>query len=311
MQFVTPAVMLFMMFLPRCEGRAPKLCAPAPADMQCVFGGEMIRGRDKGPRSQRPSARIWVDTYYMDTTEVTVKAFDACVAAGKCPFQKTNCKGFSDPEQPKVGVSWFAARAFCEAQGKRLPTEAEFEKAIRGPDGEWFAWGNDPPSCANTVYLAPKVGRGCGKTSPKEGTGATWPVKSRPAGRYGLYDISGNADEWTQDWYTYGGYAECGADCLGVNPKGPCGGADKCPGFVERVVKGGSWFWDPSHLPGYFRRPHFPDNKKIYHHFGFRCARDSVTPWDFVPILINEWVDGAARFSGLRMWWHPPVKRRK
>jgi formylglycine-generating enzyme required for sulfatase activity len=69
----------------------------------------------------------------MDTTEVTVKEFEGLRSRRKCPYQKNELQRFSEPDQPKVGVNWFAAKAFCEAHSKRLPTEAEFEKAIRGP----------------------------------------------------------------------------------------------------------------------------------------------------------------------------------
>jgi formylglycine-generating enzyme required for sulfatase activity len=316
MQVLAPALVSVLMFLPRCEERLPRPCAPAPEGMRCVFGGGMLRGRDQGPRAERPRGRVWVDTFLMDETEVTVEAYEACVAGGRCPQQKTSYQGFSEPRQPKVGVSWFAARDFCAAHGKRLPTEAEFEKAIRGPDGGTYAWGDDPPACDKVIFFDLNLGRGCGRRSPKPGTGATWPVGSRPPGRYGLFDINGNADEWVLDWYTAGGYDACGDDCRGVDPKGPCQGADVCPGFEERGVRGGSWHWDPSHLPGWFRRPHFPDNRRVYHHFGFRCAKDSVTPWDFVPALYNRWVEATWRLVGrpeahLRPWWWPgPADRR-
>ncbi len=276
---------------------------PPVEGMRCVYGGTALRGRNDGPKSQRPEGRVWIETFYMDATEVTVEAYDACVAAGKCPPEKTNYKGFSEPRQPKVGVSWYAARDFCRAQGKRLPTEAEFEKAIRGPDGDLYAWGNEPPDCERTVFLQRDTGRGCGRQSPKPGTGATWPVASRPAGRYGLYDISGNADEWVADWYEHGGYERCGAACRGVNPKGPCDGAEKCSGYTQRIVRGGSWYWDESRLPGYWRRPHFPCNKKEYHHFGFRCAKDSRTPFDMVPALFNRVVETLAAWRGHTLWW--------
>ena len=308
MHTLTPAVILLSLFLPRCDVRLPKPCAAVPADMKCVPGGPVIRGTDHGAKSTRPAIRAWVDTFYMDTTEVTVKEFEACAAAGKCPYQKTNYKGFSEPDQPKVGVNWYAAKAFCEAHGKRLPTEAEFEKAIRGPNGELYAWGNEPVTCERAIYKHPKLGRGCGRKSPKEDTGATWPVKSRPVGRYGLYDINGNADEWVLDWYTFGGYAECGSDCLGVNPKGPCQGAEKCPGYDERIVKGGSWFWDPSHFAGYYRRPHDPHNRKEYHHFGFRCARDASSSLDFPIALYNHLLQAWLRILGTPAWWDVPHK---
>ena len=94
-------------------------------------------------------------------------------------------------------------------------------------------------------------------------------VGSRPAGRYGLYDMVGNAEEWVNDWYSID-FATCGDECLGVNPKGPCDGSKKCKRRYK-IVRGGSWYYPKEHATGLHRRPHGPDNKP-FHHFGFRCA---------------------------------------
>jgi formylglycine-generating enzyme required for sulfatase activity len=102
--------------------------------------------------------------------------------------------------------------------------------------------------------------------------GRTFEVGSRPAGRYGLFDMAGNAWEWVHDWMSPS-YAACGADCAGVEPKGPCGGAEPCAGHRERIVKGGSWYWDAKRAMSYYRRSHDPKNElSDFHHFGFRCA---------------------------------------
>jgi formylglycine-generating enzyme required for sulfatase activity len=85
--------------------------------------------------------------------------------------------------------------------------------------------------------------------------------------------MAGNAWEWVNDWYA-GSYARCGNDCLGLDPKGPCAGADPCKGVRRKIVKGGSWWWPWEDARGARRRPHVPINKP-YHHFGFRCARDT------------------------------------
>ena len=87
---------------------------------------------------------------------------------------------------------------------------------------------------------------------------------------WGFVDMSGNAQEWVYDWHSQS-YAACGADCLGVDPRGPCGGAEPCTGHRRRVVRGGSWYWPASHSRTYRRRAHMPSNRP-YHHFGFRCA---------------------------------------
>ena len=92
--------------------------------MSCVPGGAFLRGSDDGPKNARPMERVSVDTFYLDLTEVTVESYEACVAAGRCQKARTIYRDYSRPRQPKVGVSWFAAVAYCEAHGKRLPTES-------------------------------------------------------------------------------------------------------------------------------------------------------------------------------------------
>ena len=82
--------------------------------------------------------------------------------------------------------------------------------------------------------------------------------------------MMGNSWEWVLDWYSKS-YADCGEACEGIDPKGPCDGAERCPRHYMKVVRGGSWYWDASRATGVFRRPHFPANEP-FHHFGFRCA---------------------------------------
>ncbi len=239
--------------------------------MACIAGGEFQRGADRGPTNARPSARVFLDTFYMDRTEVTVQAYDACVASGKCVEARTVYEDFSRPRQPKVGVSWYHARDYCVAVGKHLPTEAEWEKAARGDDGRLHPWGDEKATCERAVIRDAR-GRSCGvkKSGTSRDTGRTFEVGSKPAGAHGLYDMSGNAWEWVTDWYAPS-YARCGKACDGHNPKGPCGGADSCRGHTQRVIRGGSWYWEAELATTVTRRSHVPENKP-YHHYGFRCA---------------------------------------
>lgn len=249
-------------------------CAGLDVDgMKCVPAGPFVRGADgKDPRA-RPQETVTLDVFFMDTTEVTTAAYKACVSSGKCKKAGPNYSDFSHPQQPVTGVNWFHADAYCRAQGKRLPTEAEWEKAARGPFGWRFAWGSQKATCARAV-VKDRRGRSCGKLkkgrSGKPDVGRPEHVAQRPVGVYGLYDMAGNSWEWVADWYAPS-YAACGDACRGENPRGPCRGNSPCKGHDKKVVRGGSWYW-PGHMAAAtYRRAHVPRNRP-FHHFGFRCA---------------------------------------
>ena len=254
------------------DGRAIAPCLePAPSGLSCVPGGSFVRGSDVGPEHSRPKALVWLQTYYMDIYEVTHAEYKACEKAGECPVAGPRYNDYDRPKQPITGVSWYDAVAFCKARGKHLPTEAEWEKAARGPDGAQFPWGDEPATCERAI-IKDERGRSCGvkKRGPEADKGRTFEVGARPPGVYGLYDMSGNSWEWVADWASPS-YAACGAACEGTDPKGPCGGAEPCPGHRQKVVRGGSWYWEAALATAIYRRTHFPKNRP-YHHFGFRCA---------------------------------------
>jgi len=246
-------------------------CTESPQGMACIPGGPFIRGSDDGPKDTRPQAEVWLQTFHMDLYEVTYAEYKTCEKQGKCPKAGPNYNDFDRPRQPITGISWFDAVKYCEAHGKHLPTEAQWEKAARGTDGRLYPWGNEPATCERSVIMD-KTGRGCG--TPKAGghpeKGRPLEVGTRPAGIFGLFDMSGNSWEWVYDWYS-SSYAACGAACQGVDPKGPCDGSTNCPGRYRRVVRGGSWYWPAEMASSIYRRPHFPANHP-FHHFGFRCA---------------------------------------
>ncbi len=233
-------------------------------------------------QNARPAARVWVQTFYLDTHEVTYEAYEACIEAGACTKRPEDGRwgprytDFGRPRQPITGVSWYHAVEYCAWRGQRLPTEAQWEKGARGPDGDRFPWGNAPATCARAVIKDPELGRSCGvKKRGSADTGRVVAVGTRPAGRYGLYDMIGNVEEWVYDWYT-DDWDACGKDCLGIEPRGPCQGEEPCAGRTFRVVRGGSWYWGAEHGTAIHRRPHYPHNPppKHYHHFGFRCGAD-------------------------------------
>jgi len=239
----------------------PPECGPVPEGMACVPGGTFWRGADDADDDQKPRSQVWVSTFWIDTHEVTNEQFDACIKAGACKKHE-RYKGFMGPRQPAVGITWHNAHAYCAWAGKRLPTEAEWEKAARGPDADLYPWGNDPPTCGLAQY------RGC--TPP-----TTLNVGSFAPGHYGLFDMAGNGYEWVQDWYSpcYDGCERaCGEACTGKDPRGPCDGqGDKCSGFLKlKVLRGGSWFWPSSQILSSWRRPYKPDSGE--HRLSVRCA---------------------------------------
>jgi formylglycine-generating enzyme len=250
--------------------------APCPKDlspgMACVPGGSFIMGSDsKKWKDENPAHTVIVSTFLIDKYEVTTEEYQKCAAEGRCTDARSNYRQMRGLKQPQIKVTWFQARDYCVSQGKRLPSEAEFEKASRGPNGNTYPWGNEMATCERAVIMEGEA-RGC--TKKYKAQGITSEVGSKQPGVYGLYDMAGNAHEWVNDWYEKS-YSKCGSDCLGRDPKGPCQGKDQCPGYTERVVKGGSWYWNWEWARASKRRAYIPKNNPP-HHFGFRCARDVI-----------------------------------
>ena len=241
--------------------------ASPPAEMVCIPGAAFARGDDADPHAS-PRATVRVSTFLLDVHEVTQAAWAECVAARQCR-RLVHFPGYGGRDQPAVGMRWEEAAAFCERRGARLPTEAEWERAASGPDGTRYPWGDEPGSGCERAIVRTRQGRGCG-------TGTTWPVMSRPADRFGLFDMAGNVWEWVQDAYSecYRGCArECGEACEGTDPRGPCAGAADCPEARGlRVVRGGSWWHDLDRASTRERRG-VPALNPNPHRFGFRCAR--------------------------------------
>ena len=261
-----------------------------PTDMACIPGGAMIRGTNEehicGQYENQqyntefgPRHTVWIQTFFIDKTEVTYEAYQQCIQEKQCDSAHPSYSDFNGPKQPMMGVSWYDAKKFCTAQEKRLPTEAEWEKAARGVDGSNNPFDVETITCAEAVIFD-QTGRSCGieKTGKHPEQGRVWDVGQKPEGRYGVYDMVGNAEEWVEDWFAPSLEA-CGTDCLGINPKGPCPGEKECPQFALKykqalkVVKGGSWYWPAQDATAWHRRPHVPTNIP-FHHFGFRCAQD-------------------------------------
>ncbi len=205
-----------------------------------------------------PVRAVYLDDFFIDVHEVTNGDYRECVEAGICAPPKevwsgTRDRYFGEPEYddyPVIWVSWNDAQTYCEWAGKRLPTEAEWEKAARGTDGRLWPWGDewseDRLNCCESI-------------------GNTTPVGSYPSGvsPYGVQDMAGNVWEWVSDCFQYK-YYSLGPDS---NPTGPICGADA---DVLRVLRGGSWSYPPRYARTADRSPNLSSNR--YPNIGFRCA---------------------------------------
>ena len=202
------------------------------AYMTFVPAGDSVMGSPAGvgDPDEVPQHTVTLDAFWIDRTEVTNRQYAACVAAGACPadhtpisFQRLDYYEDLDfGDYPVIYVSWDDAQAFCRWAGKRLPTEAEWEKAARGLQSWLYPWGNELDlSRANAAGVRGDPVR----------------VGSYPSGAspYGVQDMAGNVAEWTADWYGLRAYRDSPA----ANPAGPATG-------TARVVRGGSWaFYNP------------------------------------------------------------------
>jgi len=272
-------------------------CVAAPAGMACIPGGVAIVGSDDGEPVERPRREIELSTYYVDTHEITIAEYDACHAAGGCPRRpgatEKIMRPFVVPDHPAMPLDWERATRYCAWAGKRLPTEWEWEKAARGPDGDTYPWGDAPPGCERAQYreCAP---RGC---TPYPGKEYRWDcnehdtkaVGTYPAGHYGLFEMAGNGYEWTS---TVGveDVAKCGAACSGRDPLGPCDGASGCG--TTRVLRGGSWYWPAGRIRGAHRR--LEKLRTGSHRLSARCATSDGFVTNFPPAAITQPLPAAA-----------------
>ena len=243
------------------------------AKMVPVSPGPFLRGCNLAMDSEcfeeeNPYRQLRLSAYFIDTYEVTVAQYQACVEAGGCSSTNVNFNStFCDfgregrDDHPMNCVDWQQSKDYCDWAQKSLPTEAQWEKAARGTDGRRFPWGNDPIASCDYVVMASGVG-GCSENR-------TWVVGSKPLGisPYGAYDMLGNVYEWTADWYSETYYAE-------ASDNDPLGPVDEANEFTDRVMRGGSWDYGSSVVfRTSYRYDNPPQDRDVG--IGFRCAYQS------------------------------------
>jgi formylglycine-generating enzyme len=239
---------------------APMILVPAGPFPMGVPAGDRDGGRDEYPRHQ-----VDLDAFYIDKHEVTngryrqfVKATGHRIPQHPKNQARTLWKGDqvseAVAERPVVNVDWHDAAAYCAWAGKRLPTEAEWEKAANGTEDRRFPWGNVEPTAKHLNFNQQWIGE---KT--------LMPVGSYEAGKspYGVYDMAGNVWEWVADWYDPAYYEKSPAK----NPPGPGTGTDK-------VLRSSGWAVETPLVRIFTRVKSDPliRNEST----GFRCAMDAA-----------------------------------
>ncbi len=291
------AMLTFSMGVLPAQGQETE--TPIPEKMVYIDFGPFIMGLNKSPEDRKATAKTtkkdqtlyerrmsmpWsaeafhdeqparlavLDPYYIDRYEVSNQDYaEFMKSTNSAAPAYWDDPRLTNPKQPVVGVNWFEAKAFCEWSGKRLPTEAEWEKAARGPLGNRYPWGDQlDPAKANY-----------GKNHK-----ATVPVDANPEGAsyYGVYHMAGNVFEWVADWYDPTYYQKTSQV---LNPTGPAepvwlGGTgtfvDRLTVGEKRVIRGGSWIAAASSITTTHRFWNDPMNNSYGVGLGFRCAMDA------------------------------------
>jgi len=250
-----------------------------PKNMVLIPAGKFTMGSDTGRADEAPAHQVYLDDFWFDQYEVTNKEYRSFLVQSQISPPRYWENGHYPQGQdlfPVVGVRWKDALAYCEWAGKRLPTEAEWEKACRGPAGQTYPWGNTPIlNRGNVSYLLqgpqPEMWDDAWDLlihPPGEDHPTLKPVGSYPNGvsPYGVYDLVGNASEWVADYYNWDGY-------WGVSTDNPL----VLEPTWNHVIRGSAWLMPYGSLLGGYdtnrcsaRSSSHGDTRDA--RAGFRCA---------------------------------------
>ena len=258
--------------------------AQPPEGMVLIPAGTFQMGSTTGDVDEVPVHTVELDAFYIDQHEVTNAKYQAFVAATGHPpprgigytavyellkndYEPWNDPGFNHPDQPVTTVTWFDTTAYCEWVGKRLPTEAEWEKAVRGGlEGARYPWGDTEPGNTSANFADSQTEFEWRSPDVNDGFLFTAPVGTFPPNSYGLFDMAGNVWEWCADWYSPTYYSDVqGAENPPRNPTGPDTGE-------RRVLRGGTWYRAVHTIRNAERVSDFPNSSLNV--VGFRCAMD-------------------------------------
>jgi formylglycine-generating enzyme required for sulfatase activity len=232
----------------------PKLEGSDGAPAVAIPAGTAVIGDDE----TTPLREAYTDAFYIDQVEVTVSRyarFLEATGAAQPPDYWDEVDPARDGGKPVIGVSWRDADSYCSWAGRRLPTQAEWERAARGDDRRLYPWGNEAPDATRAIFARDYEGK-----PYADGVDV---VGGRAAGAspFGVLDMAGNASEFVADWFS----DSFPRDDV-RNPKGPAEGTDK-------VIKGGGWY-DPAERINAGRSSHASLEYRS-DDAGFRCARDA------------------------------------
>ncbi|MFT4578965.1 MAG: sulfatase activating formylglycine-generating enzyme [Nitrospinales bacterium] len=236
-----------------------------------TMGFKIDNDHEWGDMDEEPVHQVTLSSYWIDKYEVTSLNFVKFLNENKndahrfieitpsvtVQFEDNGYKPRKGLENYPVNrVSWFGADAYCKWKGKRLPTEAEWEKAARGDDQRIFPWGNEFPDNSRVTFRRKFSEKGFQVMEPVEGM-------KKGISPFGVHHMAGNVWEWVSDWFDSAAYQ----DDNRIDPKGPEAG-------ISKVLRGGNWYYKAYYMRTTYRFNERPDIFKVWQ--GFRCARQVI-----------------------------------